>query len=79
MFTILHPILVFVLVQWLSTQEWAGPLIYWLVGYYVASVLVAGLVVLVVWLSRRKPRDAKRSPAGSVTKEACGASAAIGG
>ncbi|MBX7074063.1 MAG: hypothetical protein K1X71_13030 [Pirellulales bacterium] len=79
MFTMVHSILIVGLMQWLFTQEWAGPLIYWLLGYFTASALATGLALVVVWLSRRKPRDAKRLHAGSVTKETRGINASIGG
>lgn len=79
MFTMLHSIFVFFLVQWLSKQEWSEPLIYWLLGYFTASVLATGLVLLYVWLSGRTRRVVRPPSAGSVAKEACTTSAAIGG
>lgn len=79
MFTMLHSTFVVFVMQWLSTQEWAGPLVYWLLGYFTASALATGLVLIVVWLLQRKPHEAKRSHTGSVTKETHGISASIGG
>ncbi len=78
MFTILHSICVFFLVQWLF-QHWGEPLVYWLFGYFTASALATSLVLLCVWLSGRTRRLVRPPSARSVAKEACATSAAIGG
>ncbi len=78
MFTLLHSICVYFLVHWL-TQHWGKPLVYWLLGYFTASVLATGLVLILVWLSGRTPRVVTQPTAGKVAKEACATSAAIGG
>jgi len=78
MFMMLHSILVFFAVQWLS-QHWGEPLVYWLLGYYTASLLATGVALLFVWLSSRKPREVKRPTAGAVASDVCAASAAVGG
>ena len=81
MFMMLHAIFVVILTQWIVNQGLSGPLIYWLLGYFTASFLASGLVLLVVWLSRRKPRDTKPSLVVRAAKQVCGAemSSAAGG
>lgn len=75
MFTMLHSIFVFFLVRWLSLH-WGEPVVYWLLGYFTASLLATLLVLLCVWLSGRTRRAVRPTADGSVATEPC---AAIGG
>jgi hypothetical protein len=58
------------LMHWLSRQEWAQPMIFWLWGYLTASLLATGLILMVAWLVSRKPSGAKGpSAAGPIREE----------
>ncbi len=78
MFTMLQSAIVYFLVRWLS-QHWGEPLAYWLLGYFTACLVVTGILLLVVWLSGRKPSDSERLSSGNAAKQATAVGAATGG
>ncbi|MGD9721458.1 MAG: hypothetical protein AB7O59_09635 [Pirellulales bacterium] len=78
MFTMLHSIFVYFLVQWLS-QHWGEPLVYWLLGYFTACLVATLLVLLYVWLLGRTRRVVRPHSAGSAAKQATTFGVAIGG